>query len=159
MTRRWAFGTIGLAAGFSGLAVVFTILTGVALSIALAALVVIPLVVTIMIARRVPRPIVREVWWVARAGLLAGLNPKLTIFFLAFLPQFVGPGASSPLTQLILLSGVFMAMTFAIFVVYGVLAHAFRRAVIESPQARSWLRRGFAATFAGLAVNLALTER
>jgi len=94
-----------------------------------------------------------------KAVLLNILNPKLTIFFLAFLPQFVEPGASSPLAQLLLLSGVFMAMTFAVFVAYGVLAHTFRQAVIESPRVQSWLRRGFAATFAGLGANLALTER
>ncbi len=94
-----------------------------------------------------------------KAILLNILNPKLTIFFLAFLPQFVEQGASSPLAQLLLLSGVFMAMTFAVFVVYGLLAHTFRRAVIESPRVQSWLRRGFAVTFAGLGAQLALSER
>jgi threonine/homoserine/homoserine lactone efflux protein len=96
---------------------------------------------------------------VIKAILLNILNPKLTIFFLAFLPQFVEPGVSSPLARLLVLSGVFMAMTFGVFVVYGLLAHAFRRAVIESPRVQSWLRRGFAATFAGLGVQLAVTER
>jgi threonine/homoserine/homoserine lactone efflux protein len=96
---------------------------------------------------------------VIKAILLNILNPKLTVFFLAFLPQFVEPGASSPLARLLVLSGVFMAMTFGVFVVYGLLAHAFRRAVIESPRVQSWLRRGFAATFAGLGVQLAVTER
>jgi len=96
---------------------------------------------------------------VIKAILLNILNPKLTIFFLAFLPQFVEQGASSPLMQLLLLSGVFMAMTFAVFVLYGLLAHAFRRAVIESPRLQSWLRRGFAAAFAGLGAKLALSER
>jgi threonine/homoserine/homoserine lactone efflux protein len=96
---------------------------------------------------------------IIKAILLNILNPKLTIFFLAFLPQFVEQGASSPLTQLLLLSGVFMAMTFAVFVVYGLLAHTFRRAVIESPRVQSWLRRGFAVTFAGLGAQLALSER
>jgi len=94
-----------------------------------------------------------------KAFLLNILNPKLTIFFLAFLPQFVEPGASPPFAQLLMLSGVFMAMTFAMFVVYGLLADVFRRAVIESALVQSWLRRGFAATFAGLGVHLALTER
>ena len=96
---------------------------------------------------------------IVKAILLNILNPKLTIFFLAFLPQFVEQGASSPLAQLLLLSGVFMAMTFAVFVVYGLLAHTFRRAVIESPRVQSWLRRGFAVTFAGLGAQLALSER
>ncbi len=96
---------------------------------------------------------------VVKAFLLNILNPKLTIFFLAFLPQFVDPNVASPLAQLLVLSGVFMAMTFAVFVVYGFLAHTFRKAVIESPRVQSWLRRGFSATFAGLGANLALSER
>jgi threonine/homoserine/homoserine lactone efflux protein len=96
---------------------------------------------------------------VVKAVLLNILNPKLTIFFLAFLPQFVEPGASSPLGHLLVLSGVFMAMTFAVFVLYGFMAHAFRRAVIESPRVQKWLRRAFAGAFAGLGAQLALTER
>lgn len=96
---------------------------------------------------------------VLKAFLLNILNPKLTIFFLAFLPQFVQPGATEPLLQLLLLSAVFMAMTFAVFVAYGFLAHLFRKAVIESPPVQAWLRRGFAATFAGLGTHLALTEK
>jgi threonine/homoserine/homoserine lactone efflux protein len=94
-----------------------------------------------------------------KAFLLNILNPKLTIFFLAFLPQFVDPAAASPLGQLLLLSGVFMAMTFGVFVVYGWLAHAFRRAVIDSPRVQDWLRRSFSAAFAGLGAQLAFSER
>ena len=97
------------------------------------------------------------------AVLLNILNPKLTIFFLAFLPQFVepasGPGSTSPLAQMLVLSGVFMGMTFLVFVAYGFLAHAFRQAVIESPRVQAWLRRSFAAAFAALGANLALSER
>jgi threonine/homoserine/homoserine lactone efflux protein len=96
---------------------------------------------------------------IVKAVLLNILNPKLSIFFLAFLPQFVSPTASSPLQRLLVLSGVFMAMTFAVFVVYGVLANAFRQLVIESPRVQAWLRRTFAAAFAGLGLNLALSER
>ncbi|MBK8064183.1 MAG: LysE family translocator [Betaproteobacteria bacterium] len=99
---------------------------------------------------------------VAKAFLLNILNPKLSIFFLAFLPQFVKPGgeaAPSLLSQMLVLSAVFMAMTFGVFVVYGLLAHAFRAAVIDSPRVQTWLRRGFAAAFAGLGLNLAMTER
>jgi threonine/homoserine/homoserine lactone efflux protein len=94
-----------------------------------------------------------------KAVLLNILNPKLSIFFLAFLPQFVAPSAPSPLQQMLVLSALFMAMTFAVFVVYGLLANAFRRAVIESPRVQAWLRRSFAGAFAGLGVNLALSER
>ncbi|MDD5335938.1 MAG: LysE family translocator [Rhodoferax sp.] len=96
---------------------------------------------------------------VVKAFLLNILNPKLTIFFLAFLPQFVQPGSTEPLFQLLLLSATFMVMTFVVFVLYGSLAHLFRKAVIESPRVQSWLRRGFAATFAGLGASLALTEK
>lgn len=96
---------------------------------------------------------------VAKAFLLNILNPKLTIFFLAFLPQFVEPGAARPLVQLLTLSAIFMAMTFAVFVVYGLVAHAFRRHVIESASVQAWLRHGFAAAFAGLGVKLAVSER
>ncbi|TBW53343.1 LysE family translocator [Marinobacter halodurans] len=96
---------------------------------------------------------------VLRAFLLNILNPKLTIFFLAFLPQFVAADSMSPLGQLLGLSAVFMAMTFVVFALYGQLAHAFRTVVIESPRVQGWLRRSFAAAFAGLGVQLALTDR
>jgi len=96
---------------------------------------------------------------VIKAFLLNILNPKLTIFFLAFLPQFIEPGASHPLLQLLVLSGVFMAMTFVVFVVYGFVAHAFRNHVIESPRVQRWLRYSFAAAFAGLGARLALSEK
>jgi threonine/homoserine/homoserine lactone efflux protein len=96
---------------------------------------------------------------VAKAFLLNILNPKLTIFFLAFLPQFVDPAAGRPLLQLLLLSGVFMLMTFVVFVVYGFVAHGFRKLVIESARVQRWLRYGFAAAFAGLGAKLAVTDR
>lgn len=96
---------------------------------------------------------------VVRAFLLNILNPKLTIFFLAFLPQFVKPETGAPLFQLFSLSAVFMAMTFAVFLGYGVLAHSFRRIVIDSAPLQRALRYGFAATFAVLGVKLVLTDR
>jgi threonine/homoserine/homoserine lactone efflux protein len=94
-----------------------------------------------------------------KAVLLNILNPKLSIFFLAFLPQFVSPQAPSLLRQMLVLSAVFMAMTFAVFVLYGLLANAFRKTVIESPRVQAWLRRAFAGAFAGLGINLALSDR
>ena len=96
---------------------------------------------------------------VTKAFLLNILNPKLTIFFLAFLPQFVAPDSSQPLMSLLILSAVFMAMTFAVFVVYGFVANAFRRFVIDSVSVQNWMRHGFSAGFAGLGVKLALTDR
>ncbi|NBF06561.1 LysE family transporter [Pseudomonas sp. Fl5BN2] len=94
-----------------------------------------------------------------KACLLNILNPKLTIFFLAFLPQFIAHDGSDPIPQMLLLSGVFMAMTFFVFVLYGLLANLFRTAVIESPKVQNWLRRSFAASFAGLGLNLAFAQR
>lgn len=96
---------------------------------------------------------------VSKAFLLNILNPKLTIFFLAFLPQFVQTGSPESMLQLMTLSAVFMIMTFIVFVIYGMLAYAFRRLVIESTRVQNWLRRGFAASFVGLGMNLSLTER
>lgn len=96
---------------------------------------------------------------IVKAFLLNILNPKLTIFFLAFLPQFVPPGTSEPLLEFFKLSAIFMVMTFCVFVAYGFLAHAFRASVIESSRVQAWLRRGFAATFAGLGANLAFSDK
>lgn len=96
---------------------------------------------------------------IVKALLLNILNPKLTIFFLAFLPQFVEPNTTNPLARLLLLSSVFMAMTLAVFVIYGYLAHAFRQTVIDSAPVQAWLRRSFAAAFAGLGIHLAFSER
>lgn len=95
---------------------------------------------------------------VLKAVLLNTLNPKLTLFFMAFLPQFMDPSDHAPMLAFGVLSGVFMAMTFAVFVGYGLLAHAFRQAVVGSPAIQAGLRQGFAAAFAAMAGKLAWTE-
>ena len=87
------------------------------------------------------------------------LNPKLSIFFFAFLPQFVTAEDPSPLLHMLGLSLVFMAMTFVVFAIYGLFAAAARRHVISRPRVLTWLRRTIAAAFLGLGVKLALTER
>jgi threonine/homoserine/homoserine lactone efflux protein len=96
---------------------------------------------------------------VVKALLLNILNPKLTIFFLAFLPQFMRPSGVPAIAQLLALSGVFMAMTLVIFIVYGQLAHAFSKIVLGSRRAQLWMRRGFSAAFVGVGIDLALSER
>jgi threonine/homoserine/homoserine lactone efflux protein len=96
---------------------------------------------------------------IGSAILANALNPKLTVFFFAFLPQFVPPHAPHELQRLLLLSGVFMAMTFVVFVIYGIAAAALRRHVIDRPRTVQWVRRVFAATFVGLGVKLAATAR
>ena len=96
---------------------------------------------------------------IASAMLSNLLNPKLTVFFFAFLPQFVPPHAPHELERLLLLSGVFMAMTFVVFVGYGIAASAVRRHLIERPRIIRRVRRVFAASFVGLGVKLATTSR
>ncbi len=91
--------------------------------------------------------------------LINVLNPKLTIFFFAFLPQFVTPGEPSALTRMLALSGVFMLATFVVFAGYGVFAAAVRNHVVSRPRVMTWLRRVFAGTFVALGARLAVTDR
>ena len=93
------------------------------------------------------------------AILLNILNPKLSIFFLAFLPQFVSPAETRPVARMVELSGVFMLLTFAVFVAYGLFAAAIRTRVIARPGVLVWMRRGFAGAFAALGAKLALADR
>ena len=96
---------------------------------------------------------------IVEAVLINLLNPKLSIFFFAFLPQFVQAGEQQPLERMLLLSGVFMLMTFVVFVGYGLFASAIRRHVISRPRILAWMRRTFAAAFVALGAKLALSER
>jgi threonine/homoserine/homoserine lactone efflux protein len=100
----------------------------------------------------------------ARRVLLDGiainvLNPKLSIFFVAFLPQFIAADEIAPLARMLELSGVFMAMTFVVFALYGLVAAAMRDKVVGRPKVMAWMRRTFAAAFVALGAKLALTER
>lgn len=99
---------------------------------------------------------VRQV--IVSAILINLLNPKLPIFFFAFLPQFVRPNDTAPVPRMLELSLAFMALTFVIFATYGAFAAAVRQHVISSTSVQVWMRRGFAAAFAGLAAQLAFTQ-
>jgi threonine/homoserine/homoserine lactone efflux protein len=96
---------------------------------------------------------------VTSAVLVNLLNPKLTLFFFAFLPQFVEPGRTGQTQRMLGLSGIFMAMTLVIFVVYGLVAAAVRDKVLARPRVMVWLRRVFAGSFAALGARLIVTER
>lgn len=100
-----------------------------------------------------------SLWQTVRTGFLINiLNPKLSIFFLAFLPQFAPVGVGSSLLPMVSLSAIFMAMTFAVFVAYGVFAAAARDYVLTSERIMAWFRRGVALAFGGMGLKLALSE-
>lgn len=97
---------------------------------------------------------------VITSGILINiLNPKLTIFFFAFLPQFVSPGEPRGLAHMLELSAVFMLMTFVVFAIYGVFAAAVREQITSRPRVMLWMRRVFAGSFVGLGAKLAGTRQ
>lgn len=96
---------------------------------------------------------------VLSAILVNLLNPKLSIFFFAFLPQFVRPHEAHRLLHMLELSGAFMLATFVVFVGYGVLAASIRRHLIARPRVLAWMRRSFAGAFIALGAKLAFAAR
>lgn len=97
---------------------------------------------------------------VALKGFLINiLNPKLTIFFLAFLPQFIPAQSLEPTVNMLLLGAVFMVITFLVFVIYGLLATSVRHYIIHSEKISTIIQRVFAGSFAALGLKLALTTR
>jgi threonine/homoserine/homoserine lactone efflux protein len=96
---------------------------------------------------------------VLRGILVNILNPKLSLFFFAFLPQFVNAGAPDALPKMLGLSGVFMAMTFVVFALYGIFAASVRSHIVSRPRVLAWMRRSFAAVFVLLGAKLAFAER
>ena len=96
---------------------------------------------------------------VLKGFLLNILNPKLSIFFLAFLPQFIPVATDSALLSMLTLGGVFMLMTLAVFLVYGFLSSVFSAFIVQSKRASIVMQKAFSASFAALGVKLALTER
>lgn len=97
---------------------------------------------------------------IAFKGFLVNiLNPKLSMFFLAFLPQFISAGQEGATWHMLGLGGVFMLMTLVIFIGYGLFAARLRDHVVTKPRVMAWLHRAFAGAFGLLALRLALAER
>jgi threonine/homoserine/homoserine lactone efflux protein len=94
-----------------------------------------------------------------RGILLNVLNPKLTLFFFAFLPQFLDGSPGLLDTRLIGLGGVFMLMTLAVFAVYALASAAARDLILAAPVARRWVERALGAFLIAFAARLALTDR
>jgi len=96
---------------------------------------------------------------VVKAILINLLNPKLSLFFLAFLPQFIDAAAPDALGRMIEASLAFMALTFIVFAIYGLTAASLRRHVLGRPEIATWINRTFGVAFLAMATKLALTQR
>lgn len=103
-----------------------------------------------------PRPASKVIF----SGILINiLNPKLTIFFFAFLPQFVSTSQPNAFLRMLELSAVFMLVTFVVFGAYGMFAASVRTHVVSRPRVMTWMRRVFAGSFVALGARLALTDQ
>ncbi|MGX5718648.1 LysE family translocator [Shinella zoogloeoides] len=97
---------------------------------------------------------------IVRKGIFTNIfNPKLSLFFLAFLPQFVPANAPDATAQMLVLGGVFMALTFLVFAIYAGLAASLRQQVLSRPRIMVWMQRSFAAALGVMGLRLALADR
>lgn len=96
---------------------------------------------------------------IVHAVLINLLNPKLSLFFLAFLPQFISTETASPTYDMLILSGIFMLMTLLIFMLYGVFSSFMRGHILSRPKVMKILRASFSLSFIGLGIKLILTQR
>ncbi len=96
---------------------------------------------------------------IVKGFLINILNPKLSIFFLAFLPQFIPSTADSVLVSMMVLGLVFMLMTFVVFIVYGFLSGSFSNFIVKSKRAGTIMQRIFASSFAALGLKIAFSDR
>lgn len=102
----------------------------------------------------------RSFWLLFRRGFLMNvINPKVALFFLAFLPQFVSPGSDTASVQMFLLGLLFMAQAVVVFSVIGWLSGSVGAVILKRPRLARWFGRLTAGVFASLGIRLALAER
>jgi len=97
--------------------------------------------------------------FIAKGFLINILNPKLSVFFLAFLPQFIPHTSENVLGSMLMHGSIFMLMTFAVFIVYGFLSSTFSVFIVKSARASIYMQKFFSVSFAALGLKLALSER
>ena len=107
-------------------------------------------------AATAPRSVGRMIGSAVLANLL---NSKLSIFFAAFLPQFLATTDPAPVLTMAWLGLAFMGVTFAVFADYAVAAARARQRVLSHPSLLCWMRLTLAAAFVGLGAKLVLTDR
>lgn len=101
-----------------------------------------------------------SLWQLYRRGIVMNLtNPKVAIFFLAFLPQFANPQCGPLATQLLVLGGVFILSTILVFGMVSLAAGSLGDWLKRSPRAQAVLNRIAAVVFVGLAARLVATQR
>ncbi len=93
-----------------------------------------------------------------RGCLINILNPKLSLFFLAFLPQFISTNVQNPIFNMLVLGSIFMLMTLFVFILYGLLAHTSRVYIFQSSRIMTYIQRAFAVSFVALSAELAVSE-
>ena len=96
---------------------------------------------------------------VRRGVLLNLLNPKLTLFFFAFLPQFLGSSPDAHVGKLLVLGAIFMLVTFVVFAIYAYAGALLRDRVLGAPVARQWFQGVLGTLLIGIGVKLAVADR
>jgi len=96
---------------------------------------------------------------VLRGFLINILNPKLTLFFLAFLPLFIPSESSSPVISISFLGSIFMGITLLIFTLYGFIADIVRAYIAGKPEMFNIIKKSFAVALGAFGLKLALTDR
>ncbi len=95
-----------------------------------------------------------------RRGIFMNItNPKVSIFFLAFLPQFASPARGSITIQMLILGAVFILSAILVFGAIALAAGSLGEWLSRSQRIQRWINRLAGTVFIGLAIKLLLTER